>query len=104
MLWYRAFYLPNKADWKRCDASPNLAPSLLLRKCPKTWIAAADCDILFAEAQAFGKLLKENAVDVEFRAYEGGSHSLLILDGVLEKSRELVEDAIGALKGAFCTI
>jgi len=83
MVWYRNMYLPNQSDWTNWDVSPNLAPKELLAKSPLTWIAIAELDILCKEAESYGALLKEVGVKTDVRVYEGSTHSLLILDGML---------------------
>ncbi|KAL4931023.1 alpha/beta hydrolase [Aspergillus undulatus] len=58
MEWYRAMYLPNRKDREWWDASPNLAPSMLLRTFPRTFIAIAGQDLLAPDARSFAKQLE----------------------------------------------
>jgi acetyl esterase/lipase len=81
MLWYRRKYLQNEEDCLKWTASPNLAPTELLKKSPKTWVAVAECDLLAPEAIAYGKQLEEVGVDVEFKTYKGATYSLLAGSG-----------------------
>ncbi|RDW83430.1 hypothetical protein BP5796_04921 [Coleophoma crateriformis] len=81
MTWYRNMYLPNQQDWTNWDVSPNFAKVELLAQSPSTWIAVSECDILCDEGKGFGELLGANGVEAHVEVYEGGTHSLLILDG-----------------------
>ncbi|KXT09521.1 hypothetical protein AC579_7194 [Pseudocercospora musae] len=110
MLWYRRMYLPNghgrdalfgREDWQ---VSPNLAPSKLLSKCPATWIAVAEHDLLATEALAFSSQLRAAGVQTSVTVYQGSTHTILALNGVLSKGRELMLDAAMQLNGAFWPI
>lgn len=110
MLWYRQMYLPlghgRDASYEREDwqISPNLAQSKLLGKCPATWIAVAEHDLLATEALAFSSQLRASGVQTQVKVYQGSTHSILALNGVLSKGRELMADATQALNGAFWPI
>lgn len=110
MLWYRRMYLPNghgrdaifgREDWQ---VSPSLASSKLLSKCPPTWIAVAEHDLLATEALAFSNQLRAAGVQTAVKVYRGSTHSILALNGVLNKGRELMLDAALQLNGAFWPI
>ncbi|CAK3929488.1 AB hydrolase superfamily [Lecanosticta acicola] len=106
MLWYRNMYLPSggpRADLSREDwqTSPNLAPKKLLSKCPQTWIAVSQHDLLATEALSFAQQLREVNVRADTKIYEGSTHSILGLNGVLSKGRELMVDAVFVLSRAF---
>ncbi len=73
--------MPNESDWTNWDASPNLAPSDLLAKSPKSWIAVAELDILCEEGKTYGELLRKAGVETELQVIPGSTHSILILDG-----------------------
>ncbi|ORX94817.1 Alpha/Beta hydrolase protein [Clohesyomyces aquaticus] len=94
MLWYRNMYMPNPADWRNWDASPNLAPEELLRKLPPVWFAVSECDLLAPEAMAFAEKVEDLGVHAERYVVKGGTHSILALNGVLERGREMVEEAV----------
>lgn len=106
MIWYRKMYLPNdgiirelsREDWQIC---PNLAPPKLLSKCPPTWIAVSECDLLATEALAYAQQLRETKVQTDVKVYQGSTHSILGLNGVLSKGRELMWDAASVLSKAF---
>lgn len=95
---FRRLYAPDERDWTKWDMSPNFAPTELLARSPKTWVAVASCDLLAPEAREYCELLRGVGVDVTLAEYEGGTHSLLVLAGVLELGKKLVEDAIAVLK------
>ncbi|KAF2815648.1 uncharacterized protein BDZ99DRAFT_505408 [Mytilinidion resinicola] len=101
MLNYRNLYFKNPADWANFDASPILSSSKQLAGSPKTWIGVAECDLLAREAEDFGGLLKGQGVETEVVVYEGCTHSLLMLAGVMEKGRRLVKESCEALKAAL---
>ncbi|KAH8892151.1 hypothetical protein GQ53DRAFT_134395 [Thozetella sp. PMI_491] len=101
MLWYRRMYLPNEADWKNWDASPNLAPDNLLERIPPTWMAVSEQDLLAPEAVKFAAQLRALNVPVDVYTVEGGTHSILALNGVLKKGRAMMNQAAFALKDAL---
>lgn len=106
MLWYRNMYLPNdskvrdlaREDWQ---TSPNLAPKKLHSKCPPTWIAVSQHDLLAAEALSYARQLRDANVRADVKVYQGSTHSLLALNGVLSKGRELMWDAVNVLNRAI---
>lgn len=79
--WYRRMYMPNEDDWGKWDASPIHAPPAILAASPRTWIAAAEQDILCEEAKCYGEKLRENGVATTVTVYDGSTHSLLMLAG-----------------------
>ncbi|OIW32646.1 hypothetical protein CONLIGDRAFT_653236 [Coniochaeta ligniaria NRRL 30616] len=99
MTWYRRMYFADEADTLKWNASPNLAPKELLAKSPKTWIAVAERDLLAPEAESYARHLAAAWTDsgvadagVVVKRYEGSTHSILALNGVLSKGRELLLD------------
>ncbi|KAJ9645016.1 hypothetical protein H2204_001478 [Knufia peltigerae] len=101
MTWYRNMYLTNKDDALNWDASPNLAPADLLAKSPKTWIGIAEQDLLAPEATAFEEQLRTVGVNVDVKYYEGMTHTILAMNGILTKGKALVSDSAKVLKDAF---
>ena len=76
MMWYRRMYMPNKEDWTKWEASPNMAPNSLLAQTPKTWIAISEQDLLAVEAERYAsqltnawKLSKRSHDQVELKYY-----------------------------------
>lgn len=105
MLWYRNMYLPkdnmthqSREEWQ---TSPNLAPKKLLAKNPPTWIAVSEHDLLAAEALGYAEQLRQANVPVDVKIYQGSTHSILALNGVLAKGQMLFWDATYALSKAF---
>ncbi|KAI0147172.1 Alpha/Beta hydrolase protein [Xylariaceae sp. FL1272] len=99
MTWYRRMFFPDEELTKSWEGSPHLAPLDLLAKTPKTLIAVAEQDLLEPEGRDFGKKL-ENAWtaagitdrEVSLESYEGSTHSILSMAGVLNRGRQLIED------------
>lgn len=52
-------YMPNKSDWSNWNVSPNLAPSDLLAKSPKTGVEMAELDIPCEEGPRYGDELRQ---------------------------------------------
>lgn len=103
LSWYRKLYLPRDEDCKSWDSSPNYAPDPLLKNLPKTWIAAAEMDLLAPEAVAFGEQLKGLGVEVDTLVVEGATHSILSLHGIIDRGREMIGSAVKHLQGVFGT-
>ena len=103
MEWYRKLYFSRQEDPSLWDASPNLAPESLLKRLPKTWIAVSEQDLLAPEAVAFGEQLKSLGVEAETVIVEGGTHSILSLNGKIARGKKMIEEAAHHLKGVFGT-
>lgn len=82
MMWYRKMYLPDERNCSNWDASPNLAPSEIMGKSPRTWIAVSEHDLLAPEAITFGSQLRKGGVEAEVKTYKGSTHSLLAMSGM----------------------
>jgi len=102
-MWFRAQYLPNEHDWPKWDSSPILAPDDWLGKCPPTWIAVSEYDVLRDEGIAYGDKLKKAGVPVEIVVYKRAPHPIMAQDGVLQIGKQLVSDAAAALAAAFAS-
>ncbi|KAL4944302.1 Alpha/Beta hydrolase protein [Aspergillus oleicola] len=110
MSWYRNMYLPSSSDRERWEASPNLAPRDLLAKSPNTFIAMSGQDLLAPEAKLYAQALVEawegervEGRRVETKVYEGGTHSILAMSGVLTQGKLLLRDCAEQVAGAFST-
>ncbi|KAH7025679.1 Alpha/Beta hydrolase protein [Microdochium trichocladiopsis] len=92
MTWYRDMYLDadQASSW---DASPCFATSELLSRNPKTFIMVAECDLLAPEALDYAHALSAAGVVVEHKVFPGATHSMLVLAGINERSRQVVHDA-----------
>lgn len=102
MMFYRGIFMPRQTlsqeDWQ---TSPNLAPKKLLARCPPTWVAIAEHDLLATEGLLYAQQLRQAGVQVDMKAYLGSTHCILALNGVLPKGRELMSDAAYVLNRAF---
>ncbi|KAI1261965.1 Alpha/Beta hydrolase protein [Xylariaceae sp. FL1019] len=99
MTWYRRMFFPDEKMTKSWEGSPNLAPVSLLAETPKTFIAVAEQDLLEPEASDFGKKLEHawtsagiTGREVLLKSYEGSTHSILSMAGVLDRGRQLIDD------------
>ncbi|KAL4796259.1 Alpha/Beta hydrolase protein [Aspergillus venezuelensis] len=108
MTWYRNMYLPNPETCHEWEASPNLAPSELLAKSPDTFIAVSGRDLLAPEAMDYAGVLKKawdgervDGQNVEVKVYEGGTHSILAMSGVLSQGKLLLKDCAERVSRAF---
>ncbi|KAK2773771.1 AB hydrolase superfamily protein [Colletotrichum kahawae] len=101
MTWYQNLYFPTHEDKKNWDASPCFAPRDVMARSPKTWIAIAEIDLLAPEGLKYAEQLKVAGVEVETKVYKGATHSVLILAGVHQISRQLVHDAFRVLADGF---
>ncbi|KAH0422275.1 hypothetical protein CcaCcLH18_12895 [Colletotrichum camelliae] len=101
MTWYQNLYFPTHEDKKNWDASPCFAPKDIMARSPKTWIAIAEIDLLAPEGLKYAEQLKVAGVEVETKVYKGATHSVLILAGVHQISRQLVHDACRVLADGF---
>ncbi|KAL0941521.1 AB hydrolase superfamily protein [Colletotrichum truncatum] len=101
MTWYQDLYFSQPEDKKKWDASPCFAPEEILKKSPKTWVAVAEVDLLTNEGLKYADQLKDAGVEVQTKVYKGATHSVLVLAGVHQISRQLVHDACGVLAAGF---
>jgi acetyl esterase/lipase len=93
MTWYREQYFgPHLDVTTQWTASPCFASLDLLKECPKTFIAVAECDLLVTEGIEYGQRLAEAGVSTEVKVYKGATHSVLVLAGVHEIGKQLVHD------------
>lgn len=81
MLWYKANYSPDEADWTKWDNSPIFAPEETFKKAPPAWVCVAELDILRDEGLAYAEKLKQAGVPVEVKIYKGSPHPIMAMDG-----------------------
>ncbi|KAL4864576.1 Alpha/Beta hydrolase protein [Aspergillus spectabilis] len=116
MEWYRRMYLPEHCSdrdgpgsrvlpW---DASPNLAPSAALASNPNTFVVVAGQDLLAPEARSYAAQLEqawgEHGISgrrVTVKNYEGATHSILAMSGVLKQAALLLNDSANQVAAAF---
>lgn len=88
MLWYREMYIRGDHGREKWQLSPNLAPKSLLARCPRTWIAVSEHDLLCTEGMLFAQKLRESGVHADTNLYKGSTHSILALNGQSEHMAE----------------
>lgn len=102
MIWYRTLYLQKGGDdYIKPESSPLFYPNESFAKLPPCFIAAAECDVLRSEAEAYAKKLKQNDIPTEIVIYPGVPHPVMVMDAVLQQGRDLIQNTTDALKKAF---
>ena len=81
MLWFRANYSPESADWTKWDNSPIFAPEDSFTAAPPAWVAVAELDILRDEGIAYAEKLRKAGVSAEVKVYKGAPHPIMAMDG-----------------------
>jgi len=99
MSYFRASYLPRKADWTDWRASPLLAPSL--KGVAPAFVLTAGFDPLVDEGHEYAERLKREGVEVEYREYPDMIHGFIVMGGVLDSANAAVADCCAALRRAF---
>ncbi|RKR04373.1 acetyl esterase [Kushneria sinocarnis] len=90
MRWYMAAYAADH-DPRDVRISPfyDADPGGL----PPTFLATAEHDLLRDEGEVFGWRLSRHGVLVTQRCYPGTIHACICMDGVLERGRQMLDDA-----------
>lgn len=102
MLWYRKIYLPEAGDsLKNVEASPLFYPDASFRQVPPSFIAAAECDVLRSEAEAYHAKMLKNGIKSELVIYKGVPHTAMVMNDRLTQGANLVRDTISSVKKAF---
>lgn len=102
MIWYRTLYLQKGGDeYTDPESSPLFYADKSFAKVPPCFIAAAECDVLRSEAEAYATKLKKNGVPTEIVIYKGMPHPVMVMDAVLQQGRDLVQDTTTAIKNSF---
>lgn len=99
MEWFRDQYVPRAAD--RCHPYASPLCSGDLRLLPAAFVATAEYDPLRDEAEAYAARLTEAGVPVVMRRYDGTLHGFFTLNAYLDRGKELLSDAVNALRAAF---
>lgn len=97
--YFRAAYLPRRADWEDWRASPLLASSLA--QLPPAFVLTAGYDPLRDEGKAYAERLEQEGVATLYREYPDMVHGFLLMGGVLDRANAAVEDCCAALRRAF---
>lgn len=96
MEYFHGHYLGSPEDARNPYASPILADSLA--GLAPAWIVTAGFDPLRDQGRAYAERLEREGVDVELSAYPDMMHGFLTMAGVLERGRELEEEAARKLR------
>jgi acetyl esterase len=96
---FRSFYLPNKADWEKVEASPIRASKEVLAKLPPALIVVAGCDVLRDEGIAYAEKLREAGGRAEVQVEHGMVHGFLgsFNNSLLPKVSAAVEPIIDTI-------
>ncbi|QLG72281.1 hypothetical protein HG535_0C06360 [Zygotorulaspora mrakii] len=102
MLWYRKIYLPEGGDTLvDPESSPFFYTDESFKSVPPAFIAAAECDVLRSEAEAYNKKLQDNGIDSAIVIYKGVPHTAMVMNARLTQGANLVRDTINSIKTAF---
>jgi acetyl esterase len=96
---FRAYYLPQRADWLDWRASPALAKSHA--GLPSAFVLTAGFDPLCDEGRQYAEMLARAGVEVESRNYPDMIHGFILMGGVLDSANAAVEECCAALRRAF---
>ncbi|GJC83498.1 AB hydrolase superfamily protein C1039.03 [Colletotrichum liriopes] len=81
MAWYQDLYFSRPEDRTQWEASPCFAPTEVLARSPRTWLAVAEVDLLTPEGLKYAEQLRGAGVEVQTEVYKGATHSVLVLAG-----------------------
>ncbi|CEP60806.1 alpha/beta hydrolase LALA0_S01e19394g [Lachancea lanzarotensis] len=102
MLWYRKIYLPDAGETlKDPESSPLFYPEVSFKQVPPSFIAAAECDVLRSEAEAYHDKLRANGIDSKITIYKGVPHTAMVMNERLTQGANLVRDTIASVRDAF---
>jgi acetyl esterase len=99
MVWFWDHYLQSEEDGRNPYASPLLATDL--SGLPPALVLTAEFDPLRDEGEAYAARLRDAGVQVEARRYDGMIHGCFQMAGILDRSKEILDDAATALRRAF---
>jgi acetyl esterase len=97
--WFMNHYLSSEADRQ----NPYLAPlkATDLRGLPPAVVVTAEFDPLRDEGEYYAARLHDAGVPVKTKRYDGMIHGFVNFAGMLDKGRQALSEAAGALRGAF---
>jgi acetyl esterase len=99
MVWFWDHYLRTDEDGFNPYASPLRA--LDLKNLPPAFVMTCEFDPLRDEGEAYAERLREAGVPVEAKRYDGLIHGAFQMGGVLDRGKEMLDDAGAALRRAF---
>ena len=99
MICFINHYLDRDENKKHPYASPLLAEDL--SNLPPALVVVAEFDVLRDECLAYAGRLKKAGIPVTCLVYEDMIHAFLNLTGVIDRSREAIDDICGKLRHVF---
>jgi len=99
MEYYRDHYIGGKEELQNPYVSPLLAQEL--SGLPPALVITAEFDVLTDEAEAYADRLKKAGVPVSYTCYKGMIHAFFSLAAVVDRARDAMDEATGALRSAF---
>lgn len=99
VVWFWDQYLRDEADRRDPRATPSNAASLV--GLPAAFILTAEHDPLRDDGESYAELLRSAGVQVVSKRYPGVFHGFFHLVGVLKRTSEALDDAVGHLSRAF---
>ena len=99
MRWFWRHYLSREEQGREMTASPIRAKSLA--DLPPALVITAGCDPLRDEGDAYAARLRDAGVAVTLTPYPGMFHGFLRMTRILDQSRVLLDEIVGALKKAL---
>lgn len=99
MVWFGSHYLQDNGDRDNPLASPLAAPSL--KGLPPALVVTAEYDPLRDEGEAYGRKLQADGVLTTITRYDGMIHGFFTRAAVTDRSKDAIEEAAAALRGAF---
>ncbi|CAM1510771.1 Fc.00g082840.m01.CDS01 [Cosmosporella sp. VM-42] len=95
MLWYRNHYLPDNSKWR--EASPLWAEDGWANL-PRTLVLVGGLDVLRSEGEQYVAKLKAAGVAAELEVIPGMPHAFFAMDGVLQKSRDMLATVVNTIR------
>ena len=99
MKWYRNHYLKGLEDGKSSYASPVLCENLA--GLPPAHVITAEFDVLRDEGELYAKRLQQAGNDVTCIRYNGLIHGFMSMDGILDKTNDVLTEIAKVLRSAF---
>lgn len=102
MKYFEKQYFRTEEEKRSIYASPLLADDL--RGLPAALVVTAGYDPLHDEGQAYANRLKDAGVKVKYHCYDDTIHGFLILGGVIDRGKELIEEVASSLQDVFSRV